>query len=149
MSQPQTPRIAGSPQSQPLRTDLRRTEFLGHFARAATGPDLPTSGTNHKQPRDVTRSPATNYLFLENSAWTAQNSWKRSKFEVTPSIALSCPKCSRMHEELHKRGYQPAETPLGEFVKAGARTKCLPSASTAKKGSLEKLNRLAIAGKSP
>ena len=33
--------------------------------------------------------------------------------------------CRRLHEQLRQAGYQPHETPLGEFVKAGGSAKCL------------------------
>jgi N-dimethylarginine dimethylaminohydrolase len=33
--------------------------------------------------------------------------------------------CPKLHEELRRRGYQPRETPLDEFVKAGGSAKCL------------------------
>jgi N-dimethylarginine dimethylaminohydrolase len=33
--------------------------------------------------------------------------------------------CPRLHAMLRERGYQPRETPLGEFVKAGGSAKCL------------------------
>jgi len=33
--------------------------------------------------------------------------------------------CPRLHEQLEDRGYQPRETPLDEFVKAGGSAKCL------------------------
>jgi arginine dihydrolase len=33
--------------------------------------------------------------------------------------------CPRLHEELRARGYEPIETPLSEFVKAGGSAKCL------------------------
>jgi N-dimethylarginine dimethylaminohydrolase len=33
--------------------------------------------------------------------------------------------CPRLHEALAERGFEPAETPLGEFVKAGGSAKCL------------------------
>ena len=33
--------------------------------------------------------------------------------------------CPRLHEELRRRGFEPYETPLDEFVKAGGSAKCL------------------------
>jgi N-dimethylarginine dimethylaminohydrolase len=33
--------------------------------------------------------------------------------------------CPRLHQELHSRGFEPIDTPLGEFVKAGGSAKCL------------------------
>ncbi|MEQ8791921.1 MAG: arginine deiminase-related protein [Pirellulaceae bacterium] len=33
--------------------------------------------------------------------------------------------CPRLHAALSERGYEPRETPLGEFVKAGGSAKCL------------------------
>ena len=33
--------------------------------------------------------------------------------------------CPRLHEDLRAAGFTPAETPLGEFVKAGGSAKCL------------------------
>jgi hypothetical protein len=33
--------------------------------------------------------------------------------------------CPRLHADLRSRGYEPIETPLGEFVKAGGSAKCL------------------------
>ncbi|MCH8963378.1 MAG: amidinotransferase, partial [Planctomycetes bacterium] len=33
--------------------------------------------------------------------------------------------CIAMHDALRQAGYQPHETPLGEFVKAGGSAKCL------------------------
>lgn len=33
--------------------------------------------------------------------------------------------CPELHAELRRRGYEPRETPLGEFVKAGGAAKCL------------------------
>jgi N-dimethylarginine dimethylaminohydrolase len=33
--------------------------------------------------------------------------------------------CPKLHEELRRRGYEPHETPLDEFVKAGGSAKCL------------------------
>ncbi len=33
--------------------------------------------------------------------------------------------CPQLHEKLRKRGFQPIETPLGEFAKAGGSAKCL------------------------
>ena len=33
--------------------------------------------------------------------------------------------CPQLQRELRRRGFQPRETPLGEFVKAGGSAKCL------------------------
>ncbi|MGH7137890.1 MAG: dimethylarginine dimethylaminohydrolase family protein, partial [Pirellulales bacterium] len=33
--------------------------------------------------------------------------------------------CPRLHEELRRHGFEPYETPLDEFVKAGGSAKCL------------------------
>jgi N-dimethylarginine dimethylaminohydrolase len=33
--------------------------------------------------------------------------------------------CQQLHEQLRERGYEPHETPLDEFVKAGGSAKCL------------------------
>jgi N-dimethylarginine dimethylaminohydrolase len=33
--------------------------------------------------------------------------------------------CPKLHDELRRRGYDPVETPLGEFVKSGGSAKCL------------------------
>jgi N-dimethylarginine dimethylaminohydrolase len=33
--------------------------------------------------------------------------------------------CPGLHDQLRRRGFQPQETPLGEFVKAGGSAKCL------------------------
>ncbi len=33
--------------------------------------------------------------------------------------------CPRLHDDLKERGYEPLETPLSEFVKAGGSAKCL------------------------
>ncbi len=33
--------------------------------------------------------------------------------------------CSRLHEQLRQQGFEPIETPLSEFVKAGGSAKCL------------------------
>ena len=33
--------------------------------------------------------------------------------------------CPRLHAELKQRGFEPHETPLDEFVKAGGSAKCL------------------------
>jgi N-dimethylarginine dimethylaminohydrolase len=33
--------------------------------------------------------------------------------------------CPRLHADLRSRGYEPIQTPLGEFVKAGGSAKCL------------------------
>jgi len=33
--------------------------------------------------------------------------------------------CPNLHEQLREAGYEPIETPLGEFTKAGGSAKCL------------------------
>jgi N-dimethylarginine dimethylaminohydrolase len=33
--------------------------------------------------------------------------------------------CPKLHDDLRRRGYEPRETPLSEFVKAGGSAKCL------------------------
>jgi N-dimethylarginine dimethylaminohydrolase len=44
---------------------------------------------------------------------------------VIGRIVVTNTGCPRLHEALRSRGYEPRETPLDEFVKAGGSAKCL------------------------
>jgi N-dimethylarginine dimethylaminohydrolase len=44
---------------------------------------------------------------------------------VVGSVVVTNTGCPRVHAELKSRGYEPRETPLSEFVKAGGSAKCL------------------------
>ena len=59
--------------------------------------------------------------------------------------------CPKLHRDLKNRGFEPVETPLGEFVKAGGSAKCLTlrldgEEAAPWRGSVEKGPRIARMG---